>query len=146
VRAEEALRSSEKRYRSLFEQSPVGIYRTTPEGSILLANQKLVAMLGYANAEELQGLNLESAGFGTDTPRTQFKEALARDGEVRGFESRWVRKDGTQVVVRETATRSAQRMGVSLLRGRRRGRQRRSLAEEARRRLAAPWTRLPRRS
>ncbi len=138
VRAEEALRSSEKRYRSLFEQSPVGIYRTTPEGSILLANPTLVAMLGYANAEELQGLNLESAGFGTETPRAQFKEALARDGEVRGFESRWVRKDGTQVVVRETAHAVYAEDGrVLYFEGAVEDVSERSLAEEARRRLAA---------
>ena len=103
MRVEEALRESEARYRSLFEQAPVGIYRTTPEGSIVLANPTLVAMLGYANAKELQGLNLEVAGFGPDTPRARFKEALARDGHVNGLESQWSRKDGTPLVVRESA-------------------------------------------
>ncbi len=103
LRAEEALRASEERYRSLFEQSPVGIYRTTPEGAILLANPALVSMLGYASTEELQGLDLEATGFGADTPRTRFKETLARDGQISGFQSRWVRKDGRQLVVRETA-------------------------------------------
>ena len=103
VRVEEALRESERRYRGLFEQAPVGIYRTTPEGKILLANPTLVAMLGYSSAEELQGQNLEANGFGPETPRARFKEALERDGQVSGFESRWLRKNGALVVVRETA-------------------------------------------
>jgi PAS domain S-box-containing protein len=103
VRAEEALRESEKRYRSLFEQAPVGIYRTNPDGTILLANPTLVAMLGYADAAELQGLSLEVAGCGADSPRAHFTAELARKGQVSGFESRWVRKDGTPLTVRETA-------------------------------------------
>ena len=103
VRAEEALRASEERYRGLFEQSPVGIYRTTPDGSILLVNPTLVAMLGYASAEELLRLNLEAAGFGAENPRTRFKDALERNGEVIAFESAWLRKDGQVVEVRENA-------------------------------------------
>jgi two-component system, cell cycle sensor histidine kinase and response regulator CckA len=138
VRAEEALRASEERYRSLFEQSPVGIYRTTPEGSILLANPTLVAMLGYANASELQGLNLEAAGFGPETPRARFKEALARDGQVSGFESRWVRKDGTLLVVRETAHAVSGGDGrVLYFEGTVEDVSERAKAEEALRRLAA---------
>jgi len=103
VHVEDALRESEKRYRGLFEQAPVGMYRTTPDGSILLANPTLIEMLGYESADELLGKNLEFAGFGPDTPRARFKDALARDGQVRGFESRWQRKDGGLLLVRETA-------------------------------------------
>ncbi|MFH1732834.1 MAG: PAS domain S-box protein, partial [Planctomycetota bacterium] len=45
--AEEALRQSEERMRSIFENALVGIYRTTPAGRILLANPALVRMLGF---------------------------------------------------------------------------------------------------
>ncbi len=45
--AEEALRESEERYRSLFEDVPVGLYRSTPEGQILDVNMAQVEMLGY---------------------------------------------------------------------------------------------------
>ena len=34
----ESLRASEEQFRNLFENSPAGIYRTTPDGTILLAN------------------------------------------------------------------------------------------------------------
>jgi len=41
-RAEEALAESEERFRSLYENSTIGLYRTTPEGQIILANPTFV--------------------------------------------------------------------------------------------------------
>ncbi len=102
-RAAEALSESEQRYRSLFEQSPIGIYRTTPEGRILLVNRAILEMLGYASTAELVARNLEEEGFQPDYPRGRFKEILARDGEVRGLESSWTTKDGRRLLVIENA-------------------------------------------
>jgi PAS domain S-box-containing protein len=103
AQAEEALRRSEERYRSLFEQSPIGIYRTTPDGRILLANPALLRMLGYAKAEDLSARDLEGEGFEPGYPRQRFKEILERDGEVRSFEAGWTTKDGREVIVHENA-------------------------------------------
>ena len=65
--AESRLRSllsqSEARSRSLFENLAIGIYRTTPEGRVLLANTALVRMSGYVSPLELYARNLESRGF-----------------------------------------------------------------------------------
>lgn len=41
-RVKDALRESEERFRSFYENSTIGIYRTTPDGRILLANPALV--------------------------------------------------------------------------------------------------------
>ncbi len=57
--AEDALKESEERYHNLFENIPIGIYRTTPDGRILMANSTLVRMLGYSSFEELSSCNLE---------------------------------------------------------------------------------------
>ena len=102
-RAEAALRESEERYRSLFAQSPIGIYRTTPDGRILLANPALLHMLGYESLEELLARNLETTGFEPEYPREWFKQALARDSEVRDFETLWTTKSGGRVRVIENA-------------------------------------------
>ena len=101
--AEDAHRETQERYRVLFEHSPIGIYRTTPEGRILVANRALIEMLGYATLDELLARNLEESGFEPDYPRGQFKEALERDGEIRGFEAVWLTKDGRRLFVRENA-------------------------------------------
>jgi PAS domain S-box-containing protein len=47
----EALLESEGLFRSLFENATVGIYRTTPDGRILMVNPTLVRLLGYSSAE-----------------------------------------------------------------------------------------------
>ena len=52
-RAAEALRKSEKRYRDLFNSIPIGLYRTTPEGSILDVNPAMLDILGYPDREGL---------------------------------------------------------------------------------------------
>ncbi len=103
-RAVEALRASEAQFRRLFENSPIGIYRTTPEGRILLANPVVVRLSGYASFEELAARNLEQEGTLAGYPRAEFKRRLERDGEVRGLEIPWLRKDGSvSAFVRENA-------------------------------------------
>ena len=102
-RSERALRESEERYRTLFEQSPIGIYRTTPDGRILLANPALLELLGYASFDDLRARNLEESGFEPGYPRQRFKELLEREGTMRGHEAVWTRRDGTKVAVEENA-------------------------------------------
>jgi PAS domain S-box-containing protein len=101
--AENALVESEARYRELFENSPAGIYRTTPEGRILLANPALLRMLRYSSFAEMAGRNLEENGYGPGHSRAEFKRIIEQQGEIRDFEAAWVRRDGTLVLVRENA-------------------------------------------
>jgi len=102
-KTEKALQESEERFRSLFENSTVGIYRTTPDGKILLANPTLVKLLGYSSFEELAGRNLTEDGFEPSYERTHFMDVLTREGEVKGLESAWTRKDGTILFISESA-------------------------------------------
>ena len=101
--AEDALKESEERFRGLFENATVGIYRTTPAGQIMMANPALVKMLGYETLEELAKRNLEEQGFEPSYPRQQFRERMAREGEVKGLETVWERRDGSAIFVRESA-------------------------------------------
>jgi PAS domain S-box-containing protein len=101
--AEDALRASEERFRSLFENSTIGLYRTTPDGQILLNNPALLKMLGFSSLEEIQARNLEEEGFLDPEARADFRQRLAIDGEVHGYETVWLRKDGSPVFVRESA-------------------------------------------
>ncbi len=52
-RAEEELRQAEEKYRGIFENSVLGIFRATPQGAILDANHALVEMLGYPDLAAL---------------------------------------------------------------------------------------------
>ena len=102
-RAEEMVRESEERFRSLYENSTIGLYRTTPDGKIILANPTLVKMLGYSTFEELASRNLEQEGFEPSYERKHFIEQIELNGEVKGLESAWTRKDGSMVYIRESA-------------------------------------------
>ena len=94
---------SEERFRSLVENATVGIYRTTPQGGILMANPTLVRMLGFKDFEELAARNLEEAGFEPNYARRLFRERMEKDGEVRGVEEAWTRQDGSVIFIRESA-------------------------------------------
>jgi PAS domain S-box-containing protein len=101
--AEAQLRASEAHYRDVFENAPIGIYRTTPEGEVLMANPALVRMLGYSSFAELAQRDLESEGYHPEYPRSEFKRRIEEEGQVRGLEAAWRRKDGSTLFVRENA-------------------------------------------
>jgi PAS domain S-box-containing protein len=67
-RYEEALRLSEEKYRTLFDQKLDGVVVIDENLAILLANAAAADILGYAAADELSGLNL--------------LESIAADGEI----------------------------------------------------------------
>jgi len=100
-RAEDALRESEARFRTLFENATVGFYRTTPDGRILLANPALVKMLEYPSFEALACRNLEKESL--NPSRDLFKRRLEEKKELIGFETEWKRYDESLIAVRESA-------------------------------------------
>jgi len=102
-RAEEALQESQERFRSIFENAVMGLYRTTPDGRILMANPALVRMLGYSSFKELAQRNLEESGYEPEYPHSSFKQRIENEGQVIGLESAWVKRDGTTLFLRESA-------------------------------------------
>jgi PAS domain S-box-containing protein len=113
-RAEEALQESEVRFRSLYENATIGIYRTTPDGNILLANPALVKILGYTSFQKLAERNLEKDGFESSSQRKEFLEKIERDGEVISYDSKWMRLDGTTIFVLESARAIRDSQGKTL--------------------------------
>lgn len=113
--AERALWEKEEHYRNLFENMPMGVYRTNPEGQVLMANPFLVRMVGYDSLQELQRVNLEVQDvYGPGHSRSRFRELMERDGMVRAMESEWRRKDGSIIYVRENAISIKDRSGKTL--------------------------------
>lgn len=113
-RMQEALRESEARFRSIFENSAIGMYRTTPDGRILAANPALLEMLGYASFDEFAARNLEDKGYEPGYSRADFKEQIERNGRVIGLESAWTTRDGRTLYVRESATAIRDKAGRTL--------------------------------
>lgn len=86
-----------------YDNLPIGVYRTTPDGHILYVNSALLEMLGFSSLEELSTRDLEKTGYEDPDDREKFKRLMERDGEVKGFETTWVRRDGEKLYVRENA-------------------------------------------
>lgn len=97
------LYKSEKRFHDIFNNSTIGIYRTSPEGRVLLANPALINMLGYSDFDELKARDLEQAGYEPLYPREEFKQKMETEKRVIGLESAWKRQDGSTLFVRESA-------------------------------------------
>jgi PAS domain S-box-containing protein len=96
---EETLRASLERYHSLFDRVPVGLYRSTPAGDILDANQALVSILGYPDKESLLAVNTVDL-YVDVKEQTRFKRLIERGGTIHDFETRMLRYDGTPVWIR----------------------------------------------
>ena len=100
-RSEEALRESEERYRSLFDGVPIGLYRTTPAGRMLDANDALVRVLGYPDRETLLGANVGDIYFDPeDRQRWQRAVEAESSSRIQSFETRIRRYDGPVIWVR----------------------------------------------
>ena len=96
--AEDALRDSEAKFRGLFESVMEGVYRTTRDGRILVANPAFVQLLGYSSAEELYQVSAGSL-YWYPNDRETFVRRMESEGEVRNDEYVLRRKDGTMLVV-----------------------------------------------
>lgn len=91
--AEEALRESEERYRTLFEESMDALYITTPEGKFVNVNQAMLTLFGY-RAEEMQGMNASKI-YLHSVDRDRFQQEIEQNRFVRNFEAKFQKKDGT---------------------------------------------------
>jgi PAS domain S-box-containing protein len=101
-RAEEALRESEEKYRTLFETSQDANYITTPEGKIIEANQSHLDLFGYTK-EERFGFRVAETYVNPDD-RLRFRKEIEEKGAVKNFEVTLRKMDGTEIDCLITAT------------------------------------------
>jgi PAS domain S-box-containing protein len=99
---EQKTKESEERFRGLYENSMLGIFRSNPEGKIVMANSAALNLLGYANLEEISNIKAED-GYCDPSERKRFREIMDSDGAIQGFEIKWKKPDCTIVDLRESA-------------------------------------------
>ncbi|MGZ3330879.1 MAG: PAS domain S-box protein [Gemmatimonadaceae bacterium] len=99
--AEDAVRQGEQRYLELFEDIPVGLYRSTPEGGLIDANPAMVSMLGFADRKSL--LETPATSLYVDPrDRLRWSEQVKGDGALLEFEVQMRRADGAIIWARDT--------------------------------------------
>ncbi|MBV9316084.1 MAG: PAS domain S-box protein [Gammaproteobacteria bacterium] len=100
---EQALRSSEAKFRGLFESIAEGVYQSGRDGRLLSVNPAFAKILGYASAEELCALPSAETLYWNPADRTEFARRVEAEGEIHDAEFLMRRRDGQQVVVLENA-------------------------------------------
>ncbi|AFZ20554.1 PAS domain S-box/urea ABC transporter, urea binding protein [Allocoleopsis franciscana PCC 7113] len=103
--AEEARRSAETRYRSIFENTYEGLFQMTPDGCLLSANPGLARIYGYESAEELRAavICLNQQRYVDKSRWDIFLERMQTDERVSDFESQVYRQDGEVIWISENA-------------------------------------------
>lgn len=97
-RTREELRSSERRYRILFEENVAGVLRKSGDGTILECNRAFAEIMGYESPEALVGESAEILYLAQED-REFFRRKLHDQGKVRNLELRMRRRDGAPVWV-----------------------------------------------
>jgi urea ABC transporter urea binding protein len=102
-RAEQQLRDTEERYRSIVENAVSGIFQTTLDGHYLSANPALAKIYGYETPDDLiQNLgSIQQQLYVNPTRRVEFAQLMQTQGRIANFESQIYRRDGTIIWISE---------------------------------------------
>jgi PAS domain S-box-containing protein len=103
-RAQEALRASESKYRTLVEQASDGIFLVDSEGDLIEVNAKACEMLGYER-DGLLRMRVEDIVSLPDPGSTQAHLANLAAGKTVHAEHEMYRKDGTSFLVEISSKR-----------------------------------------
>jgi PAS domain S-box-containing protein len=95
------LTRSDEQFRTFFRDSPIGLYRVSPNGKFLMANPALLATLGFSSIEELRDASDKSTQAVFDSDRQQFFKQLAATDDVLRRDVVWRRRDGSVLQIRE---------------------------------------------
>lgn len=87
-------RESEERYRTLFENSLVGIGMVDSEGNLVEFNDAMLQPGGYTR-EDVWAMGNVAAFYHDPSDRDRILAKLAADGVIRGVETKFRRKDGS---------------------------------------------------
>ncbi len=102
--AEQALKESEARYRSIFEESQDGIYVSSSDGRIIDMNPAGIRLFGYDSLEEVQQKNIATDFYADPSDRERFIEQFQSNGFVKDYELVLKKKDGSKLNVLVSAT------------------------------------------
>jgi two-component system cell cycle sensor histidine kinase/response regulator CckA len=95
-----ALRHSEARFRTAFDDAPVGMCLTSPAGRFLRVNQAFCQLLGCTEPDLLaKGLDEITHPDDREKSRESLKRMLSGEANSADFEKRYLRQDGQPVWV-----------------------------------------------
>ena len=109
-RAEDALHESEQKYRDIFKNSVTGLFKTTPDGSLIDVNDAFARLYGHSSAAEMlddskagKHLYISSHLYANPEERKEIHQILAEKGKIENYETLHTKRDGTHLWVSITA-------------------------------------------
>jgi PAS domain S-box-containing protein/putative nucleotidyltransferase with HDIG domain len=102
--AQEALRRSEEKYKTLTENINVGVYRNTPgpKGRFIEVNQALIKMFGYREKGDFKKIDVADL-YQDSEDRKRFNAKILSQGYVKNEELYLKKKDGTPFIASVSA-------------------------------------------
>ncbi len=99
--AENALRveQSEKKFRTIFNNSSDGIFQSTPEGDFITANKALVKMFGFENIDDLI-ITRVTDYYKNKADRVKLLSEIKKNGSVENFVAQMVDRNKKELTVR----------------------------------------------
>lgn len=96
----ESLKKVEEKYHNLFNNSIDGIYKSTEDGKFIEVNASLVAMLGYASAEELLNIDIKTQLY-FDISDRDLQMNVSHSTFIKSDSYRLRKKDGSEIWVED---------------------------------------------
>ncbi|MBD3276663.1 MAG: PAS domain S-box protein, partial [Candidatus Aegiribacteria sp.] len=97
ISSSESNSTADPHLQEIFDNAPIAIFTTTPEGRIISANAALAGMFGHRSPEEMIAsvTDLAAQLYAHPADRDDFKRLLEEHGELANHECRFRRRDGT---------------------------------------------------
>ncbi|MBF0572681.1 MAG: response regulator [Desulfamplus sp.] len=98
---QEQLKASEKKYRSIFDNSVQGIFQVNLAGRFLTVNAAMATICGYSSPDELlrEITDVSNQLYKHPPDRKKFVNVLLESGKIKGFETQYRHKQGNIIDV-----------------------------------------------
>jgi PAS domain S-box-containing protein len=99
LRAEDAQRAAEERYRRIFDNSVEGFFESTPAGRFLTVNPAMARIAGYGSPAEMinEVHDIGNQLYVDPETRKDVRRRLEEEGILEGYECHMLRKDGVRI-------------------------------------------------
>jgi two-component system, cell cycle sensor histidine kinase and response regulator CckA len=99
--AEAAQAKAESQYKELFDNAPVAVFQSTPDGRFLRVNPMYAELIGYGSPQEMQDkiTDIATQLYADPADREAYKQELERHDMVKNYQVRLKRLDGTPIWV-----------------------------------------------
>jgi PAS domain S-box-containing protein/putative nucleotidyltransferase with HDIG domain len=99
--ANQTIKKSETKYRSIFQNSISGIFQITKEGQLIVSNPSLYHMLGYSSLDELIAIIKDIGKQVYVNPEDHNKLInILKNNFVEGYETQLYKKDGSKIWIK----------------------------------------------